>query len=247
MTSFLDGTKDMEDIGEIYKWLENNYPCPSSTSKALWKLRPATKISNHNKIRETILEKAVAMLAVNEHMPGWFNQCPTASGICAPLNDKKTSVDLVHWDASNKQARLVELKWESNGPRYALREILRYGAAYVFCRIHRDDLRLRCRPLMDACHISLEVAAPARYYHQEDFAATLDRMQNHLDAFDIGSKIDKLKMSLDALAFPKDFDRIPFANGAELKQKCNTTALTPKGEIVRDAFEGLKPAKGYGG
>lgn len=240
MASLFDGTKDKEDIGEIYKRLETNCPCPSSTSKTLWKLRPATRITDHNKSEEKILEKAVAMLSDKGHMPGWSNQCPVASGIVAPHSDKKTSVDLVHWDASNKRARLVELKWENrtnNDPRYALREVLRYGAAYVFCRIHRDDLPLRCRPLMDACHISLEVAAPTRYYHRNDFAYALKRMRNNLDAF----RIDGLKMSLHVLAFPKDFDRMPFANGEETKQECNKTSLTPKGEIVRDAFEGLKP------
>lgn len=213
----------------------------NGTSGRLWKLRRRIDIRAHSERKETILEKAVAMLADKGHMPRWYNQCPAASGILAG-RDRKTSVDLVHWDASNKRARLVELKWGSDDPRYALREVLRYGAAYVFCRIHRDDLPLRCRPLMDACHISLEVAAPACFYHCKDFADALDRMQNHLDAFDIGSKIDRLKMSLDALAFPKDFDRIPFANGAETKRKCNTTMLTPKGKIVRDAFKGLKPA-----
>lgn len=233
----------MEDMGEIYKSLKANCPCPSSTSEMLWELRRATYIRDRNKGKEKILEKAVAMLAENEHMPGWFNQCPAASGIVDSAKDRKTSVDLVHWDPSKKRARLVELKWKSDDPCYALREVLRYGTAYVFCRIHRDDLRLRDRPLMDACHVSLEVAAPACYYHRGDFAYTLDRMRNHLDAFDIGSRIDGIEMSLDALAFPKDFDQVPFADGAETEQECNTTSLTLKGKNVRDAFEGLKPVK----
>lgn len=248
MTSFFDGTKNMEDMGEIYESLEANCPCPSSTSKMLWELRRATCILDRNPGKEKILEKAVAMLAEREHMPGWFNQCPAASGILRPTADRNASVDLVHWDESNKHARLVELKWKSDDqksddPCHALRQVLRYGAAYVFCRIHRDELPLQGRPLMDACHVSLEVAAPACYYHRGDFADTLKLMRNHLDAFDIGSRIDGLGMSLDALAFPKDFDQVPFADGAETEQECNTTSLTPKGENVRDAFEGLKPVK----
>lgn len=243
MASLIDGTEDMEDIGEIYKRLEANCPRLYRTSKALWKLRRKTGVADHND-GEKILEKAVAMLVDKGHMPGWFNQCPAASGILDSGADRKTSVDLVHWDPSRKCARLVELKWEGNDPRYALREILRYGAAYVFCRIHRDGLPLQDRHVMDACHISLEVVAPARYYQRGDFADALDRMQNHLDAFDIGSRIDGLKMSLDALAFPKDFDQIPFADGAETKRECDTTVLTPKGKRVRDAFEGLKAAGG---
>lgn len=90
MTSFFDGTKDMEDMGEIYESLEANCPCPSSTSMMLWKLRRKLEISDRNDRKETILEKAVAMLAENEHMPGWFNQCPAASGIVDSAKDRKT-------------------------------------------------------------------------------------------------------------------------------------------------------------
>lgn len=239
MASLFNGTEDMEDIGQIYGRLETKCPAPSSTSKALWRLRREySRLSSHNPSKEVLLERAVAMLADNGHMPGWFNQCPTASGIIASSNNKKSSVDLVHWDETNKHARLIELKTGNNDPLYALREILRYGAAYVFCRVHKDKLPLQGRPLMGARHVSLEVVAPNRYYERYDLAGPLARMRQCLDAFNVGSKIPGLTMSLDALAFPKDFD-VPFKKGKKVKEKCDTQHLTTEGRMVRDAFNGL--------
>ena len=251
MACLFDGPKDIEDMGEICDQMEVNCPHPRSNSKGLWKLRHATGISPHSTSKEIMLEKAVANLAKREHMPDWFNQCPAASGI-GDSGNKRSSVDLVHWDGSNRRARLVELKWtsgdprelkrKSGDPRYALRQVLRYGAAYLFCRIHRNELPLRGRPLMDARHVSLEVAAPARHYRGCDFVGALVRkMGGSIDAFIARSGIDGLTMSLDALVFPRDFDQIPFADGEGVKRKCDTTRLTPEGGKIRDAFAGLTP------
>ena len=65
-------------------------------SEQLWQCRRATDIADHNRSQEIILEKAVANLAEQGHMPGWFNQCPVASGIADPHEDKRRAVDLVH-------------------------------------------------------------------------------------------------------------------------------------------------------
>ena len=111
MASLFDKTKGTENIAEILRQMEANIPHPSSTSRKLWQLRRATDIISHNRSRETMLEKAVAMLAENGHMPGWFNQCPTASGIGDSSRNKRSDVDLVHWREADGHARLVELKW----------------------------------------------------------------------------------------------------------------------------------------
>ena len=94
---------------------------------------------------------------------------------------------------------------------------------------------------MDARHVSLEIAAPAHYYHGCDLVETLGRMGASLDAFIASSGIDGLTMSLDALVFPKGFDQIPFACGEEVKQKCDTTQPAPEGVKILDAFAGLTP------
>ena len=81
MPTLFDGTYGTDDIAEILDRMHANSPWPSSISRQLWQLRRATDVAGDNRSRETLLEKAVAMLAENGHMPDWFNQCPAASGI----------------------------------------------------------------------------------------------------------------------------------------------------------------------
>lgn len=50
-----------------------------------------------------------------------------------------------------------------------------------------------------------------------------------------------LTMSLNVLAFPEDFSRIPFKNGQDVWNKCSTRELTEEAQIIRDAFAGLTP------
>ena len=225
MASLFDRTKDLEDIGEIYRRMTMNCPNPSSTSKRLWELRRATDIASHNASAETMLEKAAVMLAANGHLHGWFNQCPTASGISDPSRNRHSNVDLVHWSEPTRHARLVELKWRSNHPAEAVQQVLRYGAAYVFCRMHRNQLPLQRASVMDARHVSLLVVAPACY--------------KALKRFDIGSRIDGLSMSLDVRAFPDWFEELSFADGADVGASCTYGELTDTGQKIRDAFEAL--------
>ena len=239
MASLFDKTKEMENIAEILSQMEANILHPSSNSKKLWQLRRATDIISHHRSRETMLEKAVVMLAENGHMQGWFNQCPTASGIGGSSSSKNSNVDLVHWSRSGRRARLVELKWDSDSPSEAVRQVLRYAAAYLFCRIHRNRLPVWPDSVMDACDISLQVAAPARYYTDSGLRDYLSRARENLTRFDIGSRIDGLSMSLDVLALPEWFDSLPFANGEEVRAECDTAELTEAGRKVRDAFDGL--------
>ena len=135
-----DGTSGTDDIVEILDRMQANCPRPSSNSRKLWQLRRTPNTVAHNRSRETLLERAVAMLADNGHMPGWFNQCPAASGIGDSARNRHSSVDLVHWRAADSRLSLVELKWDSDNPSKAVRQILRYGAAYLYCRRHRDRL-----------------------------------------------------------------------------------------------------------
>ena len=249
MSSLFDGAKQMDDIEKIYNKMEANCPNPCSTSKKLWELRHAYQTLSSCK-PETMLEKAMAMLAARGHMPEWFNQCPVASGITdssmsrqdSKAVNKKSNVDLVHWDEANKYARLVELKWESDNPPSAIRQILRYGAAYIFCLVHKGKLDFPAESLIekDARHVSLEVVAPAKYYFGYNLQDGIARMCTSLNEF-AGSKTGgTLSMSLNALAFPNEF-QIPFTNEKAVKQKCFTHQLTSEGQAVRDAFNNLAP------
>ena len=239
MASLFDRTTDLEDIGEIYRRMTRNCPNPSSTSKRLWELRRATDIASHNTSNETMLEQAVVMLAANGYLHGWFNQCPTASGIGDSSRNRHSNVDLVHWSDPTRHARLVELKWRSNHPVEAVQQVLRYGAAYVFCRMHRNQLPLQRGSVMDARHVSLLVVAPARYCRALDLQDGLARARKDLKRFDGGSRIDGLSMSLDVLAFPDGFEALPFADGADVRARCDHGALTDTGQKIRAAFEAL--------
>ena len=219
--------------------MNDNCPAPTSTSRKLWELRRKTGIAPHNASREKILEEAVAMLAKNGHMPGWFNQCPAASGIGDSSRNRRSSVDLVHWGEADRCARLVELKWRSDSASEAVRQILRYGAAYVFCRVHRKCLNVDSRPIMHARRVLLQVAAPASYCTEPGLLDHLSRARNRMKQFGIGSEMEELSMSLDVLAFPDWFDRLPDSDGAEVRASCDRTELTDKGRKIREAFEGL--------
>ena len=48
-------------------------------------------------------------------------------------------------------------------------------------------------------------------------------------------------MSLNAFAFPEEFNQVPFKYGQDVKEKCDTFELSDEGRIVRDAFAGLTP------
>ena len=242
MGSLFDGTDDVNNIRDIYDRMEANCPNPRSTSQKLWKLRCARELSSHNPNPETLLEKAVAMLAARGHLQGWFNQCPTASGINDSSRNRHSNVDLVHWDEANKCARLVELKWESDNPLSALRQILRYGAAYIFCLVHRGQLNFPEESLieMDTRHVSLEVVAPRRFYNYHNERDCFAQMSKDLDGFAASKTSGTLTMSLDAFAFPDGF-QMPFRDGVEVKNECFTQQLSPEVQAVRDAFNNLTP------
>ena len=216
---------------------ERNCPIPSTTSKRLWELRREYKVADHNKSPETLLEKAVANLAYNGHMPGWYNQCPTASGIGDSSRGRRRNVDLVYWDQSSDHARLIELKVGSDDPRSALRQVLQYGAVYAFCRAHKRRLPLH-RGLMEAGHVSLEVVAPRRFYEGHDEAARVVRMQAYLDEF-CRSRMAGVSMSVSALAFPGDLPTLE--NGRAIKTLFGGGGLTDAGKRLREAFHGLAP------
>ncbi|MCY4431482.1 MAG: hypothetical protein OXC11_13970 [Rhodospirillales bacterium] len=237
--TLFDGTYGTDDIVEILDRMQANCPWPSSNSKKLWQLRRMPNVAANNRSRETLLEKAVVMLAENGHMPGWFNQCPAASGIGDSAKYRRRNVDLVHWCATDSRLSLVELKWNSDTPSEAVRQVLRYGAAYLFCRRHRDRLPVSQRRAISASHVALRVAAPRRYYARDALRDCLSRARGSLRS--IGAELETLGLttSLDALAFPEWFDRLPFNDGAEVRASCNKPELTETGRMVVDAVNGL--------
>lgn len=230
----------MWNILDILEQMEKNRPNPSSTSKKLWKLRHATHIKPDSKRSETMLEKSVAMLASNGHLPGWFNQCPTASGIGDSNRNRHSNVDLVRWNPADASAWLMELKWGANTPCEAIQQILGYGAAYLYCRKYRDQLPVGDRLIMDARHITLSVVAPRHYYKKaQDLENFFARAKRGVEQLNAESPIKGLTLSIEVVAFNESFRILPFATGAEVKESCNRVDLTDTGRQIRDAFDGL--------
>ena len=245
--SLLYKTESFYDITDILRQIQSNNKRHngekiSSNSLSLWDLRRAKEISSKNKSKEKLLEKAVAILACRDHMPNWYNQVPAASGIINSDSDRKTSVDLAHWDESSHCLNLIELKWQSDTPADALREILRYGAVYLFCREHKNNLPLWNQPAMSANHVVLEIVAPhSFYYYDRGFQVALSNARNSLDKISAKLQSLGLGMTLEISSFPKDFNDLPFENGDELRNLCDTPNLTQAGEIIRNAFRDRKP------
>lgn len=240
MASLLDRTHGKFSISEILRQMEANCPEPKSESKELWKLRRATYIKPDNPRSETMLEKSVSMLADNGHMPEWFNQCPTASGIGDSSRNRHSNVDLVRWNETDRSAWLVELKWGSDTPSEAIQQALRYGAAYLYCRKHRDKLPVEDRPVLDASQITLCVLAPARFYcNDPELANSFKKAHEGLKNLNARPPVTGVSMSIEVLALPVSFSALPFKNGEQVKNSCDQAELTSTGSQVRDAFNNL--------
>ena len=234
-------------VQRLYCRIVDNFPGQArSPSEQLWRCRRATHVCPHNTSPEKTLEKAVAILADQGHMPGWFNQCPVATGIADPRDDGNRSVDLVH--LCGPTLRLVELKWprarNSDTLPFALFEVLEYGLAHLLARLHKRELHLQAQPLMQDSvhHVRLEVVAPREFFrgtsrHRDLFS----RMHNALARFAKAQTNGDWSMSLHALVFPDSFDTVPFDSGKAVKEVCTRRPLSPEGRAVCDAFANLAP------
>ena len=234
------GTVGIDDIIEILDRMKANCRSPATKSEDLWSLRrKRDRLTSEGK--ETMLEKAVAMLADNGHMPGWFNQCPVASGIGGSNANKRSCVDLVHWSGEeSRRLTLVELKWGTSTPTGAVQQILRYGAVYLMCRMHPKPLRVVSRRAMSATHVALRVVAPRQDYHRDDGLRDCFRRARESHGRIPGrTGLSGLSMSLDAQAFPKSFGDLPFKNGDEVRDFCDRPELSDEGRSIVSAFGGL--------
>lgn len=222
-------------VRNLYQCIASNFPGQvRSRTEKLWQCRQATDLTDRNRNPETLLEKAVANLAKAGYMPGWHNQCPAATGLVDPHADGGRRIDLVHLD--RETVRLIELKWDSDTPTSALFQVVEYGLAWLFAWLRKDELGLADRPVLSLPEVSLEVLAPYAYYSDGSHRDLFEAMHHALGAFVAHETQGAVSMSLDALSFPEAFTEVPFNDGQDVKTQCGSTALTPKGRIVRDAF-----------
>lgn len=228
-------------VNSLYGQMAANYAGkPVSPSDKLWCCRRKTYLDDDHISQETLLEKVVAMLAHEDHMPEWFNQCPVATGITDSHKDRRRAVDLVH--LSDGKARLVELKWNSDTPVSALFQILEYGLAYIFSRLHMREFQLEKRPLINVERLGLEVVGPREFFMKQklsNFFPVVDVMDKAVSKFAAERTGGTLSMSLGSFSFPEEFDRIPFENGREVREKCRNGILSEQGAMVCNAFSRL--------
>ena len=174
------------------------------------------------------------------------NQVPVASGICGSDGNKHRCVDLAEWTEKNGRLTLVELKWHDNKrlsgetPADAVRQILRYGAVYLFCRMHKDKLPLNRRPVMAARNIKLQVVATNSFYDKcepegyQKFKETLNNAQMSLKS--IHEEFEGLdSITLSVFAFPRDFN-LPFKSDQEFRDFFKRPNFKEAGQKIIDAF-----------
>ena len=228
-------------VRNLYEKIAGNVPRRiKGRSAKLWQCRHATHIADHNRSDERILEKAVALLAEGGHMPGWFNQCPVASGITDSSGDSNRDVDLVH--LSDDTARLIELKWSNYTPVYALFQLLEYGLAFVLARLHKRQLGLGNRRLMHVRKIALQVVGPRAFFRASGWPQLFTSLGRAVESFAEERSGGAWSMSLQAYTFPEEFTSVPFLDGKSVKSGCRTGSLTNEGRMIRDAFLRLAPA-----
>lgn len=207
-------------------------------SQENWRSEQKIFISDHNDSREKILERAIARLARDRYLQNsgqWYNHVPVASGLINKHADKGAALDLVHIDGDS--AKLIELKWASDTPVFALFEVLRYGLALLLSRMKATEFHYTERALIKATTVKLVVLAPAPYYsdhNSEDlneFSETiskgLQRLSQKHESFP--------ELSAQFMQFPADFE-LPFTSGAEVKN------MTPEArECLKRAISSIQP------
>jgi hypothetical protein len=143
--------------------------------KEMWRWRKNTNLNPANKSIEVRIERAIVRLLGDD----WVNQVPTASGLTA-ASEGRRSLDLVHRHSA-VEFDFIELKalrpeQRSSGhqsPLFAAMEILIYGLIFLYCKENRGDLfadSTTQRPILDAEIVHLEVLATSNCYRRTERA-----------------------------------------------------------------------------
>ena len=205
-------------------------------SRENWRHERKTAISDENKSPEVVLERAIVTLAELGDLPEWYNQIPVASGLVDGRSDKRAALDLARVDGDT--AELIELKWASDTPLFALFEVLRYGLALLLSRQNASTFGYSGRPLIDAGTLTLVVLAPARYYSGYNLFAFADvvncglgRLSRQHSGFP--------PMSLRFLSFPMDFV-LPFRCGGQVNAMRAGGEASARSQLLR-AIASLQP------
>lgn len=219
----------------LYEQIEKNLRS-RKPSDLNWKLRRKTEIADQNKSPEVVLERAIVTLAELGDLPGWYNQIPVASGLVDGRSDKRAALDLVRVDGDT--AELIELKWASDTPLFALFEVLRYGLALLLSRQNAASFGYLGRPLIDATQLRLVVLAPAQYYANCNLAGFAEVVNSGLCNL-TRQHSDFPPMGLAFMSFPAGFE-LPFQRGSQVNTMRDGGEAVARSQLL-SAVTSLQP------
>lgn len=225
-------------VFEMYAQIERNWSgrVPSNSN---WKLRRPTNLNPNNRSPEVLLERAIVILSERGLLDGWYNQMPIASGLLDEVSDKRAAVDWVHM--SDGCLELVELKWASDTPLYAIFEILRYGLAYLFCFKNREAFDFQDLPTMNVSQVKLTTLAPREYYSYCDLNLLPTAINSAMNSLYMEKSDGSLSCQFTCSSFPIDF-ALPFETGADVLTLRGLSVDNPTVGILINAMNNQIPA-----
>jgi hypothetical protein len=205
-------------------------------SRENWRHERRTEIADKNKSPEVVLERAIVTLAELGDLPGWYNQIPVASGLVDGRSDKRAALDLARVDGGT--AELIELKWASDTPIFALFEVLRYGVALLLSRQNAASFGYLGHPLIDATELSLVVLAPSQYYANCNLVGFAEVVNSGLCNL-TRQHSDFPPMSLAFMSFPAGFE-LPFQRGSQVNTMRDGGEAVARSQLL-SAVTSLQP------
>jgi hypothetical protein len=210
-------------------------------SRQNWRWECQTELSDQNLSSEVLLERAIAILAEQGHLPCWRNQIPVASGLVSDRTDKRAAIDLAR--ISDERLDLYELKVESDTPLYAAVEILLYGLVYIFSHAHQVAFDYAGREMMGAKFLGLNVLAPSDFYEGHDLGWLQRGLDVGLRRVSMEQAGPSLRTSFRFLTLPAEVVGL-FNDGADVLEECRKTPIGERCSALQRALGSLSPRYG---
>jgi len=226
-----------EIVPRLFKQIAGNWK-GRIPSRENWRHERNAAISDENRSPEVVLERAIVTLAELGDLPEWYNQIPVASGLLNGHSDRRAAVDLVRFE--DDTADLIELKWESDTPAFALFEVLRYGLLLLLSRQNAGEFGYSGRPLMEAQTLRLMVLATEQYYRGYDLRE-IGEIVNHGLGQLSQAESDFPNLSIEFLRFPMGFE-IPFDSGSQVNIMRSGGENSARSRLL-EAVSQIQPAR----
>ncbi|MBL1430221.1 MAG: hypothetical protein COA60_001645 [Robiginitomaculum sp.] len=234
-----DRIKNIEPlVTDMYARIRRNWTGrkPSSSN---WKLRRPSELNPNNRSAEVLLERAIVILSKRGLLDNWYNQMPIASGLLDSSSDKRAAIDWVHIE--QERLELIELKWASDTPLYAIFEILRYALAYLFCFTNRELFDFQDLPTMNITQIKLTTLAPHEYYSYCDLSWLAAALNPVINALYREESDGFLSCEFNCSSFPINF-KLLFETGGDVLALHDLPVDHPSIQLLLNALCNQHPA-----